>query len=100
MFRSAIFAFAVAVTCYLQAGCCCCVDFVKGFKKGFNQGLQKAQQQQEDQRRANEQADDGKRKADLALLLAQNLGPNGFAGTLAPGSPFWGKLKQTNDQKK
>lgn len=93
MFRSVIAVIAVAVS---QLGCCCCTDFIKGFQKGFNAGMQKAQQQQADEERRRAGNDeDARRKADLAQLLAKNLGPNTFPGALAPASPFWARLRQT-----
>lgn len=96
MLRSVALVIIVGVS---QLGCCCCGDFMKGFNKGFNQGLQNAQRQAEEEQRRAKQGDDAKRKADLQALVAKNLGPNNSGGSLAPGSPFWAKLKQTIDQR-
>ncbi|MBI3821163.1 MAG: hypothetical protein HY289_00615 [Planctomycetes bacterium] len=96
MLRSVVAIIIVAVS---QLGCCCCTDFMKGFNKGFKEGVNRGRQQANDDGERAKQDDDARRKADLDQLIAKNLGPNKFAGALAPTSAYWADLKKTIDQR-
>jgi hypothetical protein len=102
MLRSVLIGVAVSLFCALQTGCCCCTDFMKGFKQGFEKGLKQGQQRNNPPPGPgpDQQNDEAKRRADLQKLRADSLKGNTYGGSLAPGSPFWGKLRQTISQKR